>query len=232
MSTRAKAGGSNEDFEKVKEARNDATPLDGTYFARCVALGIMGDIEEAYKNQAPSKKNKIVLGFEFPEATYIDFEENKVPIMAFKEFTNSMGDKANLYKFLSSWSNGATNKYKGTGDFDLMKMVGKPCLLAVERKQPEGKGAYLIIKTVSGLPKAMPEIKQMTEDVVFDIEENFDKDAFLFFPPYIQDKIADSDQFKALGLDINTIRERGEDSDGASEDPSEQGTAATDESNW
>lgn len=229
MSTNAKPGVLNEDFEAIKKARNNATPENGSYVARCYALAIMGTIRESYKNAEPKPTSKICLGFELPGYTYLA-NDQKRPITAFIELTNSMGEKSNMYKLLKNWSNGETVKYKNRGDFDLAKMLSRPCLLQIEINENEKNDKFIKITGISSLPKEMNPPKQILSNVIFDVEEidpnNFPLEEFEEFPYYIQNKIASSDEFISSGLTIEGIREGN--SGGYSSEASDEGDSGSD----
>lgn len=72
-----------------------------------------------------------------------------------QEFTLSMGEKANLRKFLGAWRGKTYTEEQARAGVPLHKLVGQPALVSVEHRT-SGKGrTYATISSIGPLPKAM-----------------------------------------------------------------------------
>lgn len=99
---------------------------------------------------------KVYLRFEVPaERLEYEKEGEKVnrPMSIGVLLTNSLSEKATLRKFLESWRG---REFNGTElkNFDLMQVLGKPCMLTVEHNEGPDK-TYANIKAIS---RFFPEI--------------------------------------------------------------------------
>ena len=75
-------------------------PPEGTHIARCVRIIHIGTIKEEYMGEMKDM-NKIDLTFELVDETYLFKEgEDAKPFVVSKEYTLSMGEKANLRKLV------------------------------------------------------------------------------------------------------------------------------------
>lgn len=142
------------DFPKVSE---------GVHIARCVRLIDLGtQLNERYGKYQP----KVILGFEIPEET-IEIEGVKKPLMISKEYTNNLGDKANLRKDLEAWRSKPFSDEEARG-FDLTKLVGKTCMLTVIHKESNGN-TYANISSIAPLHKSLTAPDQFNESLIYDI---------------------------------------------------------------
>lgn len=162
----------------------------GTYAAVCV--GII-DIGEQYSPTFKKYADKLMIVFEIPSET-IEIDGEQKPRWISQEFMQSLNEKANLYKLLTSWLGRALTEEELEG-FDLFSLLGKSCFINLLVEQKES-GSYNRISAVMGLPKGMPEPKTESELIGFAMADGFNEDVFGLIPVWIQDKIKKSTQYQ------------------------------------
>lgn len=132
----------------------------GNQRARCIWVIDIGTQVTEYKGQEKSLR-KILFGFEFPDEEEVVFDESKgpQPLMLSRDFTNSLGDKAALPKFLSSWM--TKEKYnKVVETMDLNMFAGKAAWLTiVHNPSKDGTKTYANIEAIAPIPAEIPEKK-------------------------------------------------------------------------
>ena len=101
----------------------DYSPIEaGTYLARCVQVIDLGTQTIEYMGELKQYR-KVRLAFETPTETKIFKEENgEQPYMLSKEYTLSLGDKANLRADIESWR-GKTFTQEELEGFDLANIL-------------------------------------------------------------------------------------------------------------
>ena len=141
-------------------------------------------------------QRKVRLSFELPEEKAVFNEEKgEQPFMVSKEYTFSMGEKANLRKVLTTWR-GEPFTEQQAADFDIDKLLGKPCLLNVVHKTSKTTGnVYVDVAGISKVPKGTAVPPQINPSVIFSLD-NPDMEAFERFPDWLKEKIASSPEFK------------------------------------
>lgn len=200
---------------KVKKS-NPIPPIEGgTYPAVCVGVIDLGEqLNEKFKKY----EEKVMLVFELPGQTVtVDGEEK--PRWLSREFTNALGEKANLSAFLTSWRGKAFTDAEQES-FDLSEMLGKGCLLQVVKVE-KGEKCYNNITTAIGLPAGFPspEISKDTQPILFDMD-NWSDEMFALIPEWIQNKAKKSTQYQKAhapedALEIKVDAATGEVRDGS-----------------
>lgn len=159
------------------------TPVDaGMHIARCymiAELGIQKSNNPSY-NDAP----KLMIGWELIDST-IEIDGEELPRVMSREFTSSIGPKANLRKVLASWR-GRDFTAAELESFDLDTIVGAPCYLNVVHKT-SGDKTYANIESVVPLPAGIDCPKGQLPAVTYDLA---DGDPPETIPAWIRDKIA------------------------------------------
>lgn len=125
---------------------------------------------------------KVYLRFEVPQER-LEYEKDghKVerPMSIGVTLTNSLSEKATLRKFLESWRGREFTKAE-LENFDLMQVLGKPCMLTVEHNETPDK-TYANIKSLSrffpemvvagqrvSVPVPKPEMELLAFDPVYE----------------------------------------------------------------
>ena len=120
---------------------------EGQFAAVCVDTIDLGSRVEQYPGQPARIMDKCALVF----VTDTEGETKEIA----REFSVSMGEKANLRAFLEAWRGKSYTDDQAKAGVPLHKLVGHGALLSVEHKT-SGKGrTYGNIKAVAPLPKQM-----------------------------------------------------------------------------
>lgn len=121
------------------------------YVAQCVDVIDLGEKVESYPGKTDHLARKCVLVFRTGEKN----EETGDDIDVAREFTISMGDKANLRKFLEQWRGQPYTDEQIAAGVKLDKLTGQHALLSIGHRT-SGKGrTYAIITACVGIPKQM-----------------------------------------------------------------------------
>lgn len=173
----------------------DFTPApEGTHIARCVELIDIGTHHGEYQG-APTVRNQVIVRWELPGET-IDIDGKPQPMLVSKFYTNSLGEKANLRADLIAWRGKAFTPEE-LMKFDLMAVLGKPCLLTVVHNE-KGKAK---VSAVSGLPKGMTCPPQTNPSKAFWIDEwngDTNGEPFASLPKGFQELVRQSDEYKEM----------------------------------
>lgn len=132
------------------DAKFKAHP-EGQFVAQCVDAIDLGEKVESYPGSPDKLSHKCALVFRTGETN----EETGEPIDIAGEFTVSMGEKANLRKFLESWRGKSYKEEEIALGVPLHKLDGQWALLTVEHKTSQKGRTYARISSVAGLPKQM-----------------------------------------------------------------------------
>jgi len=170
----------------------------GNYVARCYKMIEIGTIPTEYLGET-KMLHKVRIGWELPtELKVFNPEKGEQPCVIDKEYTLSLGEKANLRKDLQSWRGKAFTEQEAEA-FDITKLLGVPCMLNIIHVQgkKDASKTYQSIGSVSPLPKGLECPAQINETFVFDFE-NFNQSKFDSLPDFIKDSIKTSEEFKSL----------------------------------
>lgn len=177
----------------------------GNHIARLVRLIHIGTIPGEYLGQQ-KETDTVRLTFEIPEELRV-FKEGTEPqpMIISQEFTNSMGEKANLRKIVQGMLGTDFKLDDGADEFTLDQLVGKACMLNVIHKT-SGKGnQYAVLASTAPLPKGLEAKPQANDSFIFDFEDNWSEEKFQGIPDYLKAKIQSSRQYKQkFGLEEPT----------------------------
>jgi hypothetical protein len=185
---------------KSSEGTFDLCPA-GSHPACLVAMVDFGTRDEEFQDQKTGEKKvkktrKIYLAWEVDE----DKQGGGGKILIGREYTLSLGKKAALAALIGQWR----GKELADGEeFDLSKLLGKPCLLTVTH-QESGEKTYHRMSGVSALPKGMTPYKPSVTPWSWEIDSGADIPAAVDGLPYVygvpaREKIKDCDEWKARG---------------------------------
>ncbi len=161
----------------------------GTHIAVCNMVVDLGLQKTTYLGQE-TIKHQCYIRWEIPdervEWTTKEGEPKEGPMSIGKTYTLSLSEKANLRKDLEAWrgKNFTDDELKG---FDLLKLLGVPCMLTVTHADKQGK-IYANIKGISGIPKAMPRPDKTENDLMWYADD--DRQHFSKLPKWIQEKLS------------------------------------------
>src|SRR5512138_3838349 len=117
----------------------------GTHMARCIRLIDLGTQHGDYQGQ-PTVKNQVLITWELPAETMDDGK----PFTVSHFYTNSLNEKATLRHHLEAWR-GRQFSDEEAKRFDLMTILGKPCMVTVIAND-KGRSK---VSAVSATPKGM-----------------------------------------------------------------------------
>jgi hypothetical protein len=158
----------------------------GTHVARCIRLIDLGTHHGEYQGQ-PNVRNQVLVSWELPNEPMGDGK----PFMVSHFYTNSLNEKATLRAHLEAWRGKQFTEAEAK-KFDLMNVLGKPCMLTVVANE-KGKSK---VASVSALPRGMAAPEQVNASSSFWIDE-WDQAAFDALPKGIKGIIEKSEEFKA-----------------------------------
>lgn len=134
----------------------------GVHDAICVSIIDLGTQTSTYNNEENTRRQNLIT-WELPE----ELREDGKPFTISKFYTASIGEKANLYKDLTSWLGKPP-----TAPFDPESILGKGCQLIVTEKNDKH-----VVSTVAGLKKNAKLPTPVNPLVHFTLDE-FDEDVF------------------------------------------------------
>jgi len=184
MSLTVNAGNGGGDFEQCPA---------GSFAARCYQIIDLGHQTFEWKGEAKVAP-KVRITWELNEMM-----ADGRPFSISKEYTASIGDKANLRKDLEAWR-GRPFSAEELRNFSLENVLGAPCLLGVVHKpSKDGSKTYANVGSVMALPKGMSAPELVNPAVKFDIGE-FNKAIFDSLSSYVQKKILMSKELEENGI--------------------------------
>ena len=166
MSLTVNAGnGGNTEFEQCPA---------GSFAARCYQIIDLGHQTIEWQGTAKVVP-KVRITWELNEMM-----QDGRPFSISKEYTASIGEKANLRKDLEAWR-GRPFTAEELRNFSLENVLGAPCLLGIVHKpSKDGAKVYANVGSIMALPKGMPSPELVNPAVKFDIG-TFDQKVFESF---------------------------------------------------
>lgn len=163
----------------AKESGSNYTPpSEATHLAICfrvVDLGIQPD-------SGFGEKHKVCISWELPNET-IQTDQGPKPMGVSKTYTFSLNSKANLRQDLVRWRGREFTPEELKG-FDLAKVLGKPCQIAIIHEVKEGK-TKARIDGVFAVPKGMQVPAPVNPLVEYSLDKGKDQ-TYLSLPPWIR----------------------------------------------
>lgn len=182
----------------VKTSSQSNPAPAGTHLARCYSVLDVGT--HTSKGQFAKTQRRIVLQFELPNELHrFKEDEPEKPFSITREFAQSTHEKAGLRIFLEGWV-GRKFTDEELKRFDVSKFLGRAAMLNVIHDS-SGERTYANIASISPLPKGMACPAAINEPVELSLEqEDFDPKAFAKVQEWLQKRITESPEYKALGL--------------------------------
>lgn len=169
---------------------------EGIFDSVCSKIIDLGtQYSETYKNSA----HKIRIFWEIIGET-IEISGEQLPRLVSKEFTLSLNEKSKLRQTLQSWRGKAFTAEELQG-FDLKKVLGIGCQLQIIHKEGNNGTTYANVETVMALPRGR-NLPAPTELTWFDFDDPSSYEAFEKLPRYVQEKIAEAENFADTGLKL------------------------------
>lgn len=130
----------------------------GTHQAVCYGVWDIGRQKSGYfdKNENEVIQHKVVIAWELNELMKEgDYEGKRFVIL--KEYSLSLGEKANLTKDLTSWRGVPFTDEEKKG-FDIEKLVGVNCVLGIVHGKKKNGDDKNVISAIMKCPKGMPSL--------------------------------------------------------------------------
>lgn len=124
----------------------------GPHAAVCCDVVDLGIWQDTFPGKPTRDVRKIRLVFQTGET-----RDDGLSFTVGRMFTASLGEKANLRKFLESWRGVPFTEEQIKG-FDMVKLIGAPCLIQIKHRK-KGEKTYADIDSIMQLPKGMPRLK-------------------------------------------------------------------------
>jgi len=174
MGTTAKSGG---DFKPAPA---------GNHRAVCCAVI---DIGTQYSEKYGNSSDRIMIGWEIDER-----REDKDRFTLWREYTLSLGKKANLFKDLQTWRGRPFTKEE-LAAFEVKKVLGAPCMLNVIHRDGTNGNTYANVASIGVMPKGVDPLKAETQ-LYFNLDDEHDPELYAQIPEWIRKKIESSEQRK------------------------------------
>jgi len=158
----------------AKEGGEAIEPVDaGVHQAICYAIY---DLGTQYSPVYDKSSRKCVIIWELPDRRIEivkDGQTLNLPRAISKQYTLSLGEKANLRKDLETWRGKAFSQEELAG-FDISKLVGVNCMLQVLHKV-NGDKTYANIVSILPLYKNLAETAEAFRNVLEDLRKGINK---------------------------------------------------------
>lgn len=138
---------------------------EGQFQAVCVDVVDMGILESTWEGKV-RKVHKIRIVFQLDE-----LGEDGKPFMVSQFLTLSLGEKANLRKFLESWRGKKFSADELRDGFDVEKLIGAGALIQVVHAE-KGEKVYANIQSIMKAPKGAAPLQPKDYVRVQDRPEN------------------------------------------------------------
>lgn len=182
----------------AKAAGNFEPAPAGTHVARCYGCVSLG----TQHSELYADAFKVMLMFELPYEIIQSQEYGERPMTVSKEYTLSLGKKANLRKHLDAWRGKAFTEEELKG-FEVSNVVGAPCQLTIVHSQSGTGSTYAKIESITGLAKGMTCPSQAHASIKYEVEHK-DNEVFKALPEWIRKKIEGCEEWKPSGATPST----------------------------
>lgn len=176
-------------------------PPAGNHLAICYSVIDLGTHDEEYLGNT-KKVHKIRIAWELPDEKFTikdkEGNEKEVCHRISKEYTLSLGERANLRKDLESWR-GREFTEKELAGFDLQNLLEVPCMINIIHKTSKQGREYAVVSSIAKAVKGLeiPELSRITEFFSFE-DEPLNEVLLNSLPEYLQNKIKESYEYQYL----------------------------------
>lgn len=181
----------------AKETGGNFTPLPaGSHIARCIAVVSLG----TQPSDLYPAAYKVLITWEVPDEPVL-INNERVPMTISKEYTLSLGKKANLRKDLEGWRGREFTAAELQG-VAVEKVLDQVCMLSVVHKQSSKGSTYAAITSISRPPKGIQCGARYHELVHYEIEQGKD-DTYRKLPEFIRKKIDQCEEIAHPPIDTD-----------------------------
>jgi hypothetical protein len=169
-------------------------PPAGNHIARVYSIIHIGTLKGEYMGE-PKETDTVRIGFELPNETKVFKEgEEPRPFVVSREYTNSMGEKANLRKLVEGII-GAGLLDKEAEFFDVTQLIGETCMLNVIHKTSKAGNEYAHILSAAPLPKGVKAPAAMNQPFILDFSDNWSEEKLESLPDFLKEKIRGTPEY-------------------------------------
>lgn len=169
----------------AKQTGSDRVPAPaGTHLAICYGLFDLGTQTDTFSGRTTVAR-KVRIVWELCQEKLADGKPFSVGVF----YTNSLHEKATLRKHLEAWRGRSFTPDELKG-FNLVNILGKPCMLNIAHKEKDGK-VYENVTAIMAAPKGTTVPTQVNKNLSFDID-SWDQKIYDEFPDFLKVKIAKS----------------------------------------
>jgi hypothetical protein len=157
----------------------------------------MIEIGTEYNEYFQNHRKLVRISWELPNKKKVfSTEKGEQPYSMHKEYTLSMGDKANLRHDLESWRGKGFTETEAKA-FDVTKLLSIPCMLNVIHKTSAKGKQYATIGSISPLPEGVNCPDQINPTFMLSYSD-WDIDKFNKLPDWIKDKMKETPEYQAI----------------------------------
>lgn len=164
----------------------------GMYQAVCVGIYDLGtQLSEKWKKM----QHKVCIEWEVQEER-VEIDGKSLPRSIRKQYTLSLGDKANLRGDLEAWRGRPFTAGELEG-FDLFNIIGVNCYLnMIHQPSADGSKVYANIASLAPLRKSDKQIRPEGKTTVFSFADGQLPGAEI--PEWLRKQMAESEEYKAM----------------------------------
>jgi hypothetical protein len=165
----------------------------GNHIAICVGMVVLGTVTTTFQGHQ-KKQKKVMVFFEL-----VNTDNNGKPFVVTINWTLNMSSKSNMRKMLVAWR-GIDFTADEAKAFNIAKLIGAHCMCNVIVEQSKSSdNKYNKIVSIAQVPQGTAVKEQRTQKIYFNmLAKTFENDKFTALPEWIQKKIKESDEYKAL----------------------------------
>jgi hypothetical protein len=179
-----------------KGATRELVP-SGSHVARCIKIMHFGHVPTVNFHGQDVMQDTVRITWEIPgEMRVFDEERGEQPMSISRDYTLSLGEKSNLYKDLVGWRGKGFTQAELDG-FDILNVLGAPCMLSVIHQDSRNGSKYAKIVAVSKLPKGTECPENINPLFVWDYNQNYDEGVLENLHEWFRDKIKSSEEYQA-----------------------------------
>jgi hypothetical protein len=169
----------------------------GTHLARLYKIINLGTHDGEWQGR-PKVSSLVRLYWELPNEMK-EYEKDgqmvRAPFAISREFTFSMGEKANLRRIVEGMIGTTLSDDEAYG-FDIEQLLGMPCLATVVHETGKSSGKkFAMLTTVAPVMRGMEVPPQFNKSEVLNVSEMTEEEIGKL-PPWLADKMRESHEYK------------------------------------
>jgi len=179
---------------KVKKPKDldRYVPEEGSHPARLVQLLDLGTHTSSFQGKERTNR-KIRLTWELVDDLHVfDEAKGEEPAWVSRFYTMSLDSRSALFKDLKNW---VGSEVVNADEFDLLTLLGKPCLVTVSHSTRDEK-VYAEVDSVNSVPKGMNVTDLHNTEFYYLIDEHgFEGEVWDSLPEWVQNMVKDSEEY-------------------------------------